>query len=111
MIARLVADDSFFTVERVFWKFFQEQLGDQRLSPNIDLKLDVVRFGRIHAERLLKTMPEHFAGGAGRFHCCVEIMGHEVWMVGERSRAAALNHSTSSCAKKTGERKFILSPG
>ena len=76
MIARLVADDSLFAVERVLGKFFQEQLGDQRLRADIDLEFDVVRFRGIDPERLLKTVPEQFAGGASGFHRRVEIVRH-----------------------------------
>jgi hypothetical protein len=61
----------------VLRKFFQEHFGDQRLGANIDLEFDVVRFRGVHPERLLKTMAQHFAGGAGRFHRGVEIMRHD----------------------------------
>ena len=77
MIARLVAHDSLLAVERVLRKFLQEQFGDERLGANIDLELDVVRFRRVHAERLLEAMPQHFAGGPRRFHGGIEIVGHE----------------------------------
>ena len=76
MIARLVAHDSFFAIKRVLGKLFQERFGDQILSPHVDFQLDVVRRGRIDAERLLKVVPEHFARGAGGFDGRVEIMRH-----------------------------------
>ena len=77
MIALLVAHDSFFAIERVLGKFFQERFGDQFLGAHIDLELDVVRRGRIDAERLLKMVPKQFAGGARGFDRRVEIMRHE----------------------------------
>jgi hypothetical protein len=78
MITGLVADDSFLAVESVFREFFQERLGDQRLGPDVDLELDVVRFRGVDAERLREAMPQHLAGGARRFHCCIKIVRHEV---------------------------------
>ena len=84
MIARLVAHDSLLAVERVLRKFLQEQFGDERLGANIDLELDVVRFRRVHAERLLERLPQHFARGPGRFDRCVEIMRHEIFKVCRR---------------------------
>jgi hypothetical protein len=58
-------------------EFFQEQLRDQGLGAAIDLELDVVRLRGIHPERSLKTMAQHFAGAASRFHRCVEVMRHD----------------------------------
>ena len=43
MIARLVADDPLFTIERVLRKMFEQDFRDQILRQNIHLELDVVR--------------------------------------------------------------------
>jgi hypothetical protein len=78
MVACLVADDSFFTVECVLGKFRQEQFSDQVLRAHIDLELDIVRFRRVNdPRRFPEGVPEHFARGPRRFNRCVEIMDHE----------------------------------
>ena len=46
--ARLIADDSFFAVECVLRKFFEQRLRDQFLRADIDFEFDVVLGGLIH---------------------------------------------------------------
>ncbi len=77
MIAFLIAYNSFLAIKRVLRKFFQKRFGDQFLRPHIDLEFDVVRLGRIDAERLLKMVPEQLASGARGFDRRVEVMRHE----------------------------------
>ena len=43
--ARLIADDSFFAVERVLRKFFEQRLRDQFLRADVDFEFDVVLGG------------------------------------------------------------------
>ena len=88
MIAFLIAHNSFLAIKRMLRKFFQERFGDQFLGPHIDLKFDVVRLGRINAERLLKMVPEQLASGARGFDRRVEVMRHEESLIGLRSCAA-----------------------
>src|SRR5437016_2175785 len=75
--ARLIADDSFFAVECVLRKFFEQRLRDQFLHADVDFEFDVVFGGLIHLHWFLEVVPQHFAGGARRFNGGVEIMGHE----------------------------------
>src|SRR6476646_4127914 len=75
--ARLIADDSFFAVECVLRKFFEQRLCDQFLRADVDFEFDVVLGGLIHLHWFLEAVPQHFAGGASRFNGGVEIMGHE----------------------------------
>ena len=77
MIAFLIAHNSFLAIKRMLGKFFQERFGDQFLSAHIDFEFDVVRLERIDAERLLKLVPEQFAGGARGFDRRVEVMRHD----------------------------------
>ena len=76
VLARLVADDSLFTVERMVRKLFEQQIGNQLLHAHVDLQLDIVRLGRVDPERTMKIFPEHLAGGARRVLGRVEIMFH-----------------------------------
>src|SRR6266550_613016 len=75
--ARLISDDSLFAVECVLRKFFEQRLRDQFLGADIDFEFDVVLGGLIYLHRFLEVVPQHFAGGAGRFNGGVEIMPHE----------------------------------
>src|SRR4029077_6623087 len=75
--ARLIADDSFFAVECVLRKFLEQRLRDQFLGPDIDFEFDVVLGGLIHLHWFLEVVPQHFAGGRGRFNGSIEIMPHE----------------------------------
>jgi hypothetical protein len=75
--ARLIADDSFFAIECVLRKFFEQRLCDQFLGADIDFEFDIVLGGLIHLHRFLEVVPKHFTGGAGRFNGDVEIMPHE----------------------------------
>ena len=62
MIARLVANDSFFAIKRMFRKTFEQDFRDQILRQNIDLELDVVRGRGVDRERFFKMRTEQFAG-------------------------------------------------
>src|SRR5438045_9561790 len=75
--ARLIAVYSFFAVECVLRKFFEQRLRDQFLRADVDFEFDVVLGGLIHLHWFLEVVPQHFAGGASRFNGGVEIMGHE----------------------------------
>src|ERR1043166_5306418 len=77
VIARLVADDSLFAVERVVRKLFEQQICNQLLHAHVDLELDVVRLDRRDAKRAMKIFPEHVAGGARRVLGGVEVMFHQ----------------------------------
>src|SRR5438067_5809344 len=103
--ARLIADDSFFAVECVLRKFFEQRLRNQFLGPDIDFEFDVVLGGLIHLHWFLEVAPQHFAGGASRFNGGVEIMRHH--------RLARTKNT--ECTTKTNRRTIaltsILSPG
>jgi hypothetical protein len=75
--AGLIADEPFFAVECVLRKFFEQRLRDQFLGAHIDFEFDIVLGGLIYLHRFLEIVPQHFAGGAGRFNGGVEIMPHE----------------------------------
>src|SRR5437016_8254136 len=92
--ACLIADDSFFAVECVLRKFFEQRLRDQFLRADVDFEFDVVLGGLIHLHWFLEVVPQHFAGGASRFNGGVEIMGHE--------RLARTK--TTKCTTKTNRR-------
>jgi len=58
-------------------KFFEQRSRDQFLGADIDFEFDVVLGGLIYLHRFLEVVPQHFAGGTGRFNGGVEIMPHE----------------------------------
>ena len=108
IIARLVADDSFFAIKRVFRKTFEQHLRDQILGLNIDLEFDVVRSRGVDRERLLKMRAEQIAGRAGRFFRGLEIMCHRGYVAScnltDSARAAAKIFSATK--KPGGENEF-----
>src|SRR5205823_15130599 len=75
--AGLLAYDYLLSIECVFRKFFEQRLRVQFLCAYVDLEFDVVLGGLIYLHRFLEVVPQHFAGGAGRFDGGVEIMPHE----------------------------------
>ena len=74
--ALLVADDSFFAVERVIREIFQQCMRDQFLRLHIDLEFDVVLLFRVDVARLMKMCAQQIAGLPRRMHRGVEIMFH-----------------------------------
>jgi hypothetical protein len=78
---------------------------DQFLRSHVDLKFDVVRLGRIDAERAVKILPKQIAGGAGRVFRRVEIMLHE----GKLSRTKVAK-CTAETARVTSKFKMAIGP-
>jgi hypothetical protein len=76
IVARLIADDSLFAVQCMIRKLLKQEIGDERLSLDVDLKLDVVRFGRVDASRQVKVTPQQLAGGVGGFGSRIEVVRH-----------------------------------
>jgi hypothetical protein len=76
VVAGLITYDSFFAVKRVFWKFFEKQLGNQFLCLNIDLQLDIVRCDSIHSLRPCKIFAKQLSGCARGLFGRIEIMLH-----------------------------------
>src|ERR1700730_8272939 len=77
MVARLVADNSLFAIERVLGKLFEQLPGDEVLGLNVDREFDVVRERHIHVLRTMKALSKQVAGGASSVLGGVEIMLHE----------------------------------
>src|SRR5213082_189443 len=103
--ARLIADDSFFAVECVLRKFFEQRLRDQFLRADVDFEFDVVLGGLINLHWFLEVVPQHFAGGASRFNGGVEIMGHE-------RLARTKNTKCTTKTNRRGNRPYLnLLPG
>jgi hypothetical protein len=73
----LVADDSLFAVKGMLGKLFEERLGDELLSFDVDLQLDVVGESSVDVLRAIKILPKQFAGFAGGVVGGIEIMLHE----------------------------------
>src|SRR5205807_746978 len=77
MLARLIADDSFFAVKRMLGKLFEQRLCDQLLCLHVDCELNVMRLGDVHVLGAMKIFAKKLAGGARSFFRRVEIVLHE----------------------------------
>src|ERR1700736_847670 len=77
MLARLVANGSFFAVESVLGKFLQERLSDELLRLDIDGELDVVRQRGVDVLRTIKIVAQQLSRFARSVLGRVEIMLHE----------------------------------
>ena len=60
--AVLIARDALFTVDGVGGKLGEQEIGDELLRAHIEVELDVVRFKRIHVQRLAEVSAKQFAG-------------------------------------------------
>src|SRR5256885_8232687 len=76
MLARLIANDSFFAIKRVLGKLSQQLLGNQLLRLNVDREFDVVREGSIDVLRTVKIFPKQFTSDTRGVLSGIEIMLH-----------------------------------
>src|SRR5437588_4966628 len=74
MLARLVADDSFFAIKRVLWKLLEQKIADQLLRLNVDREFDVVCERGVDVLRAMIILPNQFTGFARGAFGCVVIM-------------------------------------
>ena len=100
MIARLVADDSFFAIKRVLRKTFEQDFCDQILGQHIDLELDVVRGRALTVSGCSKCARSNSPAARAASLRHLEIMHHDANL----TDSAVLRREVF-CAKKTGRRK------
>ena len=76
ILARLIADQALFAVERVLRMLPQQDFGDEILRQHIDLELDVVRGRGVDRQRFFEMRAQQFTGGAGRLFRDFEVCNH-----------------------------------
>src|SRR5260370_21023336 len=76
VLARLVADNSLFTVKRVLGKLLEQRLGDEFLRLHVDREFDIVRLGDVHMLGAVKIFAKKIARRARSILGRIEIMLH-----------------------------------
>src|SRR4051794_33711912 len=76
MFACLVADDSFFAVERMIREFLQKRFRDEVLRLNVDGEFDVVGESGVDPAWPAEIVAEQLARSARRFLCCIGVVSH-----------------------------------